>query len=329
LNTSLLTRPFEMTNGKQPASASNSSATASAANQAARQPGSFATSKIWNSSLFRQFALSAGDDLRKPPAGEPAAAVPPIVKSDDTGWTFYVPTIDNPFTATNSPMQSGQGPFVDGELVAFLQDATLEPTPQPTDAGARTGENAGKGDSLAGAEKLGEKPEDNTLGFLRAQTVLLKPRESQCDVGINYLLTENHFPILLSNGAGDIVGVTDAKFRVRQISAPIEYRTGLTERVQGFIGAPIGWSNTQITFSNFEDFRNDGGMGDLDFGLTMQLVDAKADSPYWVATISGTAPTGPHRRRSIFGRRWIRAIGPVARPGFLVGYRHLVVHPTV
>ena len=55
---------------------------------------------------------------------------------------------------------------------------------------------------------LGEEPEDNTLEFLRTETVLLKPGDTQCDVGLNYLLTETEFPILLADDMGEIVAST-------------------------------------------------------------------------------------------------------------------------
>jgi hypothetical protein len=62
--------------------------------------------------------------------------------------------------------------------------------------------------------------------------------------------------------------------------------------VQGFIGAPVGWSNTHLAFNGIELHENDGGLGDIHFGLTMQLKDAEVDKPYWVGTLAATAPTG-------------------------------------
>jgi hypothetical protein len=120
----------------------------------------------------------------------------------------------------------------------------------------------------------------------------LEPGESQCDVGINYLLTENEFPILLTDGLGEIVAVDEVDFRIRELTVPLEYRMGLVPRVQGFIGAPIGWSNTQVALDAFDAFQNDGGFGDIDFGLTAQCVEASANCPYVIGTLAATAPTG-------------------------------------
>ena len=84
----------------------------------------------------------------------------------------------------------------------------------------------------------------------------------------------------------------DARFLVRELTVPMEYRVGLAKRVQGFINLPVGWSNTQVNAANIEDFRNDGGIGDLSFGLTVQCRDATANCPYVISTILATAPTG-------------------------------------
>jgi hypothetical protein len=259
------------------------------------------------SSLWRQLTMSSNDDLRKPPAAS-NTPIQPEQQTWDGGWTGSIGTFPNPFTTaanTGRAQQAvGNGAINTASLVAFFQEGELIPEPQPADIDVQTGETvqpgqggnaAGNGqqaDSLSEAERLGSEPEDNSLQFLRTATVLLEPGESQWDVGIEYALAETDFPILLVNGMGNIVGVADAKFRVRELSVPIEYRTGLHRRVQGFVSVPLGWANTQVSVNNEEAFRNDGGLGDVNFGLTMQLVDAKVDSPYWVTTLSATAPTG-------------------------------------
>jgi hypothetical protein len=200
--------------------------------------------------------------------------------------------------------------------------------PQPDDLDVSTGESrpAGEGNAASGgnaqgqpadgglaeADKLGTEPEDNSLQFLRTVTVLLEPGDSQFDVGITYLLTETDFPLLLTSGAV-ITGIDEAHFRSRELAIPMEYRLGLTKRVQGFIGLPIGWANAQVSIDSFEAYKNDGGIGDLDFGLTMQLVEATVDSPYWVATIAGTAPTGGDPFTGAFA---IAPSGPSLGQGF-------------
>ena len=137
------------------------------------------------------------------------------------------------------------------KLVAYLQEEAPQPedldinaegqpesapetaaTDEDTADTGGDGEGGGQG-GLAEAEQLGREPEDNTLEFLRTETVLLKPGDTQCDVGLNYLLTETEFPILLADDMGEIVGVDEINFRVRELTLPIEYRMGLHPRVQG------------------------------------------------------------------------------------------------
>ena len=56
---------------------------------------------------------------------------------------------------------------------------------------------------------------------------------------------------------------------------------------------PVGWSNTELNFDGFEAFENDGGLGDIEGGLTVQLQQATADCPHdMIATVFVSAPTG-------------------------------------
>ena len=135
-------------------------------------------------------------------------------------------------------------------------------------------------------------PEDNTLEFLRATTVLLNPGQMQFDIGIEYAFTQNEFPILLTDGMGGIVGVDNVEFQSRELAVPMEIRYGVLKRLQVFVQVPVGWSNTQVTVDNFNAFDNDGGLGDVGFGATMQLRDAVRDCPYLIGTLSAIAPTG-------------------------------------
>src|SRR4029079_17689565 len=97
---------------------------------------------------------------------------------------------------------------------AYLQDESLPPPADPqadrlnrrgsarSADGDNQNNNAGgngqqpKNEKLATADKLGEKPQDNSLEFLRAETVLLKPGKHQFDIGFQYAIQERSFPIL-------------------------------------------------------------------------------------------------------------------------------------
>jgi hypothetical protein len=250
------------------------------------------------STLSGQFTMSTTDDWQ--PLAE--SVDDESILSDEAyaerDWTHIFPKMSNPFSVVQGPVEAVPG--AGWTRLAAYQETLPEPPSQGVedafrdDPGyANTGsQGSGKeSKTLADAEKLGEEPEDNTLQFLRTQTVLLEPGEAQFDIGINYLFSENDFPILLLN-SGIPVGTDNVLFRIRELTFPLEYRVGLLERVQGFIGAPVGWSNTQVAVGNYEQFQNDGGFGDLDFGATIQLIDGNAECPHGLVTISATAPTG-------------------------------------
>jgi hypothetical protein len=212
----------------------------------------------------------------------------------NASWTL--PTMTNPLMLTQQPGSAATTATEGTRLAGYQEALPAPPDPENDDENPFTSgesEQSGSGESktLAGAERVGEEPEDNTLQFLRTQTVLLEPGESQCDIGINYLFTENRFPILLLDN-GNPVGADDVLFRIRELTIPLEYRVGLLNRVQGFIGAPIGWSNTQVALGDYEQFDSDGGFGDLDFGTTIQVIEGNAECPHGLVTISATAPTG-------------------------------------
>jgi hypothetical protein len=263
---SFLLRPFYMTNA-DPMDGTLGDGSRQSSLALSEEIGHDSQTSLLQSPLFAQLAFASSGELIDFNRSPAAAAGPQLVA--------YVQEEES-----SEPAEAGI-------------NSAEELIPGPPAAGAQPEEaDANQGDSLAEAEQLGEEPEDRSLDFLRTETVLLEPGESQCDVGINYLLTETDFPILLADDMGNIVAVDEVSFRIRELTVPLEYRLGLHPRVQGFIGAPIGWSNTQLALDAFDAFQNDGGFGDLDFGLTMQLVDATANCPYWIGTLQATAPTG-------------------------------------
>ena len=89
----------------------------------------------------------------------------------------------------------------------------------------------------------------------------------------------------------------------------MQLRYGLFKRVQVFIGAPVGWSNTEADLTGLDEFKNDGGIGDINLGATVQLVDGQADCPYVIGTGFVTAPSGgdPFTDAAIFSPRHRRS----------------------
>lgn len=261
---------------------------------------------LLKSSLGRQLAITNNENLRSPMM----AAIAAEVKRDQEPWDGRVdvqwPLAANPFTLTNQSELPAVGMAGNVAQVAYADEELPAPGEAPAakdahdsddDRSSSASDNQGKKDkdapdTLTGAKTLGTAPVDNTLNFLRTETVLLKPGKSQFDIGLQYTLTENDFPILVSDGMGNIIGVDEVAFKGRELIVPMELRYGLLNRVQGFVQVPVGWSNVQAAIDNYDEYQNDGGIGDVGFGLTAQLQDAKKDRPYLIGTIAGLAPSG-------------------------------------
>ena len=144
------------------------------------------------------------------------------------------------------------------------------------------------GGVLAEAESLGEEPDTrNSLQFLRADTVLLDPGEAQFDYGVTYTLFDIIIPAV--NGSSEL---ENARFRQRELLTPLEIRYGLTRRLQVFANVPFGWSNIELTLSDFERFENDGGIGDVVFGGSFLVREGNQCCSDIVWTNSCSAPTG-------------------------------------
>lgn len=148
---------------------------------------------------------------------------------------------------------------------------------------------AGPANTL-GQEKLGKPPEDNTLEFLREQSVLLRPGQKQFDVGVDYTLVDRYFPDI----AMPSQTLVQARIRRRLIETPIAFRFGLTDRIQPFVTMPFGWAGTEVSFIGGDDFANTGGIGDTNAGANILLHKSCGGSsdPTIVAMLGFTAPTG-------------------------------------
>ena len=279
------------------------------ASEIARAPRNLAEA-VAETRLGHQLAMLSNEDLR-------SSATVAMTPAPSSAWDGTVgvpwdgtiaiewPLMANPFLLTESANPGVLGRD-DVQQVAYFQEAI--PPPPAADNGAAiagpnddeasgdksqdNGDDKKKENTLAGAKKLGSAPEDNTLEFLRASTVLLNPGSMQFDVGLQYVFTQNEFPILLTDGMGTIVGVDNVEFNSRELAVPMEIRYGLLQRVQVFLQTAVGWSNTQVTVDDFNAFDNDGGLGDVGFGATIQLQDAEKDRPYLIGSVAAIAPTG-------------------------------------
>ncbi len=163
---------------------------------------------------------------------------------------------------------------------------SAESIPAPADA-----PSGGQAKSLSEAESLGEEPPEQRLQFLRAQSVLLKPGELQIDVGLAYSLTENDFPVVQSTNSGN--QILEATFKQRQLIVPLEFRLGITRRMQAFLSVPVGAAQTEFSVPNtFEQDEASGGLGDISFGSSFLLVDGNGSGTDVVVTLSATVPSG-------------------------------------
>jgi hypothetical protein len=199
--------------------------------------------------------------------------------------------------AANSGIPSLWAKLQDDAPAPPGQDAASSPSPsdslpglEPIAPGAAAGSaNGQSGDISNQNTRLGEEPVNNTFQFLRRQTVLLQPGQCQFDVGVSYLIDDADFPVLL---IGPPDSAAEARVKQRLLVVPFEWRMGLTDRVQGFINAPVGWSNTELSFAGIDEFSNSGGIGDTTAGLTMHLQERWGFCPDIIGTVHFTAPTG-------------------------------------
>jgi len=252
--------------------------------------------------LGHQLAMSTNENLR-------TAATVAMSPAQSPAWDGAIPwdgtvavewsLLENPFLLVESADPGIMGGDAVQQVAYFEETMPLPPAAAGSGDDASGKNNDGKSDdkkkdedTLAGAKKLGTAPEDNTLEFLRASTVLLNPGSMQFDIGVQYVFTQNEFPLLLTDGMANVVGVDNVEFDSRELFVPLEIRYGLLRRVQVFLQTAVGWSNTQVSVDNFNAYDNDGGLGDVAFGATIQLQDAVRDRPYLIGSVSAIAPTG-------------------------------------
>lgn len=203
----------------------------------------------------------------------------------------------DPVSGQQSPSRSGYG--LDSAQTPFGQQALGYQTTvrlvqnvdelQPVDVPRAEASNE---EDVSEAESLGSAPENVGIQFLRTQTVLLKPCQWQFDAGLNYTIAESDFPVAVVDAGGNVIGVSEGRIRQRLLLVPFEARYGLTSRIQLFASAPVGYSNTEFTAAGADTFTDTGGIGDVSFGLSAQLVPGSSCRPELIGTLGVTSPTG-------------------------------------
>lgn len=144
-------------------------------------------------------------------------------------------------------------------------------------------------------QTYGQKPQTDTMQFLRQQSVLLTPGSCQLDLGFDYALFENNLPQLVTDSnTGAITGVVNVKQRTRLLFVPLAVRYGLTSNIQLFGYMPVGYSNNQTSATqiNFGEVHSTGGQGDVTAGANINLCEGCGYRPAAIWNVYFTAPSG-------------------------------------
>lgn len=210
-----------------------------------------------------------------------------------------------------------------------------------TQQGAESDSRAGRGsraDSGSGGGSdsgpLGEAPQSIEDLFISQSNVLLRPGETQVDVGFVYAWQEARRVAVVPVGGGGTAIVLE-RIRARNLLVPTNLRFGLRDDLELFLSAPFGLSHTEQSDPLRLQTEDVGGIGDVSAGLQYQLVKQSKSRPDVTATLRLTAPTTSGASsamavNSTLGRgfwsvqgelNFIKTVDPVVLFG-RVGYRH-------
>jgi hypothetical protein len=215
-------------------------------------------------SVNPQIAPAPAPQLAFAPVLHPVTVVDSDTKKDNSPQS-------NPITPpAQEPQPLPQPPSIDGSAPQANITTPATPSNQST-------------------QTLGEAPPDTRLEFLRKEAILLKPCEWQLDIGFSYMISDRRVTAILPPSI-----IYDARLRQRLLTMPLEFRYGLTDRIQLFANMPFGWANTENSFPGFSDAQNFGGIGDTNVGASYLLhkSDGTSCSPDVITTFGMTAPTG-------------------------------------
>jgi hypothetical protein len=225
-----------------------------------------------------------------------AAGPASVALGQSGGFSFSAPgdgpgDYSAPVRRRSSAVYSSETPV---RFSGFLQDPEALPPPATDPFADDPPGTVGPASAPGTPPQLGEAPREpdpqETLQFLRDQSVLLEMGEHQFEVALQYQFDEQD--TVLAQFVNGNLQIGEAKIRQRLLLMPLEFRYGWSPVTQLFINMPFGWSNGEISFAGQDEFSNVGGPGDLAAGFTRQCVDGDEHIPDVLFTFAFSAPTG-------------------------------------
>ena len=128
-------------------------------------------------------------------------------------------------------------------------------------------------------QAIGQAPENDISHlFLRNSEVLLKPKDIQISLGINYNSNESQKSF--------------RKNRDRSLSIPLGISYGVSDRIEVNASVPLVYKRNEVISADNTAKNKRFGIGDLSVGASFKLKAESATSPAITSTFSFTAPTG-------------------------------------
>ncbi len=227
------------------------------------------------------------------------AAVPGATAQPATSATqpMALAASDNTGKHSTKPQRLPPLPGGDSSLAAYQQPLKL-PIDDP-ELGGEKKNGAPKDGDVEGGEParpagqpptIGQAPEQPRPQFLASDSILLDPGEYEFDITLQYAYDQADFASVDIRNNVLIFG--EANRRQRLLTAPLEFRLGLSPVCQAFVNVPFGWSDSEFSFAGNDVFTDAGGIGDVSAGLIRQLIEGNAHCPTVLATAAFSAPTG-------------------------------------
>jgi len=117
----------------------------------------------------------------------------------------------------------------------------------------------------------------------------MKRGDWEVDWGLLFALSEDDRPLITPSTSG--LALTELELERRSLIAPFSLRYGLRDKVQLLCSVPVGWSNTRLSYTGFDDFDNIVGIGDVTIGFSSLIHEGKEHKPRVIVTFTSTAPT--------------------------------------